>query len=748
MAAPPPGWLNTNDTLAARVARTTNPTPARQVGPAGDSPAAEFEYDHTIDGLRGIPLTDLACVDAAMAAKFDEFGITSVYHLLTHVPLRYIDRSQVTPINQMRVGEVVTGIGIARSVGRIANPGKQPFVAIEVDDGTGAVSCTFFNQDWRMKSIRHGDEVIIHGTLGARVGNNGRQYLTMTSPMLDRIGSKRARIIPVYPQSAKSGITTWDVHRAAQEAVRRLGPLADPIPDGIGRDLMARVDAYRLIHLPDEPGQEAPARDRLAYDELLRMQLALQMHRIAETDRAGVTHTPTGALTRPLLGKLPFPLTGAQQRALKVIANDLRSPKPMHRLLQGDVGAGKTLVAAMTLLMAVEGGYQGALMAPTEILATQHFDELVRLLDGVSHPDGRPVQVATLTSRVMTRARRAALAGLAEGSIDLVVGTHSLLSDEVVFARLGCAVVDEQHRFGVEQRMAMAHKGSDGCAPDLLVMTATPIPRTAAMTVFGDLDLVVLDELPPGRTPIHTEWQPHTPDPADPDDPAWQPIKAAVAAGRQAYVVCPLVEDSEKKAAASATATRDALDAGALHGLRIGLVHGKLTGDEKTAVMGEFSAGRLDVLVATTVIEVGVNVPNATVIVVLEPKSFGIAQLHQLRGRVGRGSHASMCVLAGEAKNADTERRLSALVATTDGFLLADADLEIRGPGELLGARQHGMTDLRVASLATDRALIGQARDDAAAILARDPRLGRHPVLRHEVKSALGGDAAQFLTAS
>lgn len=737
----PPGWVP--PTLAERVERTKQ---TQQVTAA----PAEFAYDGTIDGLRGIPVTELASVSGDLAEKLGEFGIRSVYDLLMHIPLRYIDRSVTTPIAQMLVGQTYTLIGRVTSVGGINRPsnGRPMRISqLDVADATGKVSLSFFNSLWREKAFHVDDEVIVQGLLTDWTSARGVQYLRMTSPLMDRTGSSTARILPIYPQSAKSDITTWQIHRAAQEAVRRLGALQDPLPTADHRGLMGRADAYRLVHAPDEAGQESRARDRLAYDELVRMQLALLLHRQSQSTRPGWEHRPTGKLTAALQARLPYQLTGAQERALEVIDADLRAPRPMHRLLQGDVGSGKTLTALLTLLRAVESGTQTALMAPTEILATQHYEEIAGLCAGLSRPDGKPVRVEAITSRVKTKARRAVLAGLAEGDVDILVGTHALLGDDVQFARLGCVVVDEQHRFGVEQRASLAEKGN-GRVPDMLVMTATPIPRTAAMTVFGDLDIVWLDELPPGRTPIHTEWVEELPDNSDPHDPVWRQVRDAVAAGRQCYVVCPLVEDSETRAAASATATLDALAEGALAGLHLGLVHGKLKGDEKTAVMEAFSEGGIDVLIATTVIEVGVNNPNASIIVILEPKSFGIAQLHQLRGRVGRGRHASVCILAGESSNEDTTRRIEGVVGTTDGARLSEIDLEIRGPGQILGSRQSGLSDLRVASLATDQAILGAAREDARSILGTDPGLRAHPVLRHEVVDALGADAEKFLTAS
>jgi ATP-dependent DNA helicase RecG len=424
----------------------------------------------------------------------------------------------------------------------------------------------------------------------------------------------------------------------------------------------------------------------------------------------------------------------------------------MHRLLQGDVGAGKTVVAVTALLAAVQGGYQAALMAPTEVLAEQHFAGVSRLLAGLEVPAAetslfadRPLRVELLTNRVTGKERKRVLGGLADGGVDLVIGTHALIQEAVDFHRLGVVVVDEQHRFGVEQRAALRDKAG-ATVPDVLVMTATPIPRTAAMTVYGDLDVSVLDELPPGRTPIVTRWA---------DGPlleaeAWAEVRAEVAAGRQAYVVCPLIEESEKLEVASAEETFARLQADELAGLRLGLLHGRMAAADKDATMDAFRTGALDVLVATTVIEVGVDVPNATVMVILDADRFGIAQLHQLRGRVGRGAHGSRCwlVTTPSEERGAANPRLEALVASTDGFELAEIDLDLRGAGTLMSTAQKGRSDLRLASLRRDRELVRLARAAAFEIVDADPRLDDHPALLDELHLLLTEEDTEFLTRS
>jgi ATP-dependent DNA helicase RecG len=467
--------------------------------------------------------------------------------------------------------------------------------------------------------------------------------------------------------------------------------------------------------------------------------------RAIEREAKGLRHDVDGPLVPRFHAGLPFPLTGAQQRAIAEIAKDLAGPHPMHRLLQGDVGSGKTVVAVTALLVAVQGGHPGALMAPTEVLAEQHFlsvkqmlDGLVVADDGASLFDERPLRVELLTNRTTASERTKLLAGLAAGEVDILLGTHALLTDVVEFQSLGVIVIDEQHRFGVEQRAALRGKGDD---PDVLVMTATPIPRTAAMTVYGDLDMTVLDELPPGRTPIETTW---ARGPLE-ESAAWTKVRTEVEAGHQAYVVCPLIDESEKIEARSAEEEFERLQADELSGLRLGVLHGRVPSKEKEATMRAFRDGELDVLVATTVIEVGVDVPNATVMVIEDADRFGIAQLHQLRGRVGRGAAVSYCYLLGEGSTPDGEARLSALERTSDGFELAEVDLELRGEGTILGTRQKGRSDLKLASLRRDKDLVRLARDTAFEITESDPMLKQHSLLAEEVRDLLEPDEAEFL---
>ncbi|MFZ8902262.1 MAG: ATP-dependent DNA helicase RecG, partial [Ilumatobacteraceae bacterium] len=548
----------------------------------------------------------------------------------------------------------------------------------------------------------------------------------------------------------------WVVRRAIEETLSRSRPrgIADPVPESLRREysLVSRSEALEGIHLPETFAAKEMARRRLAFDELLRVQLVLVMRKRAiERESTGVEHVVGGPLVRRFLEQLPYSLTGAQRRVIGEIDVDLGSPTPMHRLLQGDVGAGKTLVAVTAMLTAVDGGHQGALMAPTEVLAEQHAAGVSTLLDGLLVPDPenlfgeRPVRVELLTNSVTGERRRNVLAGLADGEVDLVIGTHALIQEAVEFHSLGVVVVDEQHRFGVEQRAALRDKGDRGAVPDVLVMTATPIPRTAAMTVYGDLDVSILDEKPPGRTPILTRHAVAGVDEAQ----VWDDVRAQIGQGRQAYVVCPLIEESEKLEVASAEETLARLESGELSGLRLGLLHGRMSSADKDVMMGRFRDGQVDVLVATTVIEVGVDVPNATVMVVLDADRFGIAQLHQLRGRVGRGSHESICWLVTSADDdalvAEVNPRIEALVESDDGFLLAEVDLELRGEGTLMNKEQKGRSDLRLASLRRDRELVEMARSAAQSIVDADEFLEGNPELRDEIELFLSPEDEEFL---
>jgi ATP-dependent DNA helicase RecG len=711
--------------------------------PTGDPPL-------TLADLREIPLERLKGVGPALEARLADMELRTVLDLLQHYPRRWIDRTKKTDIAALAVGEEATVFAEVRTIhGRRTRQGRALVEAV-VHDGTSMLTITFFNQGWREKQLSVGTEASFFGKLDVYRGK--RQ---MTNPVVDVVGragvadEKTGVIVPVYPQSGKAEVFTWQLRAMVSDALAKCKArgFADPLDETLldRGDLLDRSTALRAIHRPESMAELGAAKRRLIFDEFLRMQVGLVARKRAfEAEESGIRHRVDGPLVEAFIAGLPFLLTGDQQRSLDEILHDLAGPAPMHRLLQGDVGSGKTVVALAALLVAVQGGYQGAFMAPTEVLAEQHFLGSLQMLDGLTVPaEGslladRPVGVALLTNRTTAAERRRIAAGLEAGEIDILVGTHALLYGDARFSRLGLAVVDEQHRFGVEQRALLRGKGDQ---PDVLVMTATPIPRTAAMLIYGDLDKSELRELPPGRTPIETTLVDPTP---LAQAAAWDALRTEVAAGHQAYVVCPLVEDKGKVEAKAATAEYERLQAEELHDLRVGLLHGQMPSKEKEPVMRAFRAGELDVLVATTVIEVGVDVANATVMVVEDADRFGLSQLHQLRGRVGRGRDRSYCFLFADPTTEDGELRLAAMAESTDGFALAEKDLEIRGSGEVFGERQSGFSDLKLGRIPRDEAIVIEARGVAEEILDDDPELGAHAQLRDEVHDLLG-DAVDFL---
>jgi len=707
--------------------------------------------DHgiTLRELDGHPVTVLNGVGEARARSLAAVEVRSVLDLLGYYPRRYLDRSREATVDRLTPGEEGMVLVRVEAVTSRRTRNGRSLVEVRVADDTGGLRLAFFNQPWRLKQLTEGREAVVFGKADSFRGD-----LQMTNPVVDLVGDRTGRIVAVYPQSEAAGLQSWDVDGFVGEALRRVGKvrgLSDPVPVGVldRYRMVGRSDAYRSIHRPESMQEMVEARRRLVFDELLRIQLALvQRKRDLERTSVGIVHdTATTVLLEGFRAGLGFPFTDAQDRVVAQILEDLARPAPMHRLLQGDVGSGKTVVAVSALLAAVQGGYQGALMAPTEVLAEQHHLGVAEMLDGITVDDPatllgqRPLKVELLTNRTTTTERRRIGTELVGGGIDVLIGTHALIQEGVRFGSLGMVVIDEQHRFGVEQRAALREKNDDGTVPDVLVMTATPIPRTAAMTVYGDLDVSVLDEMPPGRNPIATSWH-------EDDADVWSVVRGEVEAGRQAYVVCPLIEESENLEVRSAEEAFTSLSDGELAGLRVGLLHGRVGRSEKDKTMRLFRSGALDVLVATTVIEVGVDVPNATVMVVLDAARFGIAQLHQLRGRVGRGEHASHCLLVGKAPTPESEERLRAVVRTTDGFELAEVDLDLRGEGTIMGERQKGRNDLRLASLRRDREWVEAAREEALRLVDSGGGLADHPELADEVTLFLGDDESGYLLKS
>ncbi|MFM7950770.1 MAG: ATP-dependent DNA helicase RecG [Acidimicrobiaceae bacterium] len=706
-----------------------------------------------------ITLRDLAAIDVEVLkgvgekrkAARAEYGINSVLELLMNYPRKWVDRTNEARVSDLVAGQEALVIVEVRKVSKFTTKNRKTIVNVQVGDESGRLTAVFFNQPWRDRQLKAGLQVAMFGKPDLYRG-----VLQMSNPLVDLIGDRTGRIVPIYPQSEKVQVSTWELATWVENALERCRErgISDPLPKDLRErlELADRTSALWSIHFPDSMVAKQNARRRLAFDELLRVQVVLVGRKRAfELDNTGIRHKVAGKLQRRFIAALPFAITNAQQRVINEIDNDLAAPHPMHRLLQGDVGSGKTVVAVSAMLAAVQGRHQGALMAPTEVLAEQHFAGVKKLLEGLLVPDennlfgDRQLRVELLTSRITSERRRELLRDLANGGIDILIGTHALIQEGVEFASLGVVVIDEQHRFGVEQRAALRNKGSKTAnrvlnSPDVLVMTATPIPRTAAMTVYGDLDVSVLDEMPPGRTPIKTTWVAGEKSEAK----MWADIREAISQGQQAFVVCPLIEESDKLQVASAEDTFKLLAKTELKGLKLGLLHGRMSSSEKDETMNEFRDRKLDVLVATTVIEVGVDVPNATCMVVLDADRFGIAQLHQLRGRVGRGVIASRCWLVTSDPEVSSPR-VDALVESTDGFYLAEVDLELRGEGTIMNTAQKGRSDLKLASLRRDRDLIELARTAATELIVSDPTLRSHKEIRDEIDLLLTPDEEEFL---
>ena len=683
-------------------------------------------------------------------------GVSTVADLLLLAPRKYLDRSRTEPIAQAPVGEEVTLIVRVVSSGTRRPRRNLVIVEARLTDGTATFKAVWFNQLFRERQLEVGAEVAISGKLERFRGN-----LQMSNPAVDILDSPKeslrtGRVVPIHPQMGK--VKAGHIRRWIHNALGVAGGISEVVPAEIlhRQGVVGRDEAFTNIHFPPTPEDAAIARRRLVFDEFFRLELALALQKRKQMAEArGTAHQIEGELVSRFVSGLPYDLTASQHKVLAEINADLASAHPMHRLLQGEVGSGKTVVAVATLLVAIQGGWQGAVMAPTEVLAEQHFLAIRALLEmaglsPVEEGDGarrgmanlfttdKPqVRMVVLTSS-QARAnydpgasRTEIIEAIATGRVDLVVGTHSLIQEGVDFARLAVAVIDEQHRFGVGQRVLLKEKATES-DPDLLIMTATPIPRTLSMTLYGDLDVSIIAEMPPGRSPVKTialGWASQ--------QRAWDLVEREVKEGRQAFVVCPLVEDSPKIEVTSATSEFERLQA-IVTDLRLGLIHGQLHSRDKEAVMAAFRAGEIDVLVSTTVIEVGIDVPNATVMVIEDADRFGLSQLHQLRGRVGRGAHQGTCVLIADPTTEEGETRLSAMVATNDGFRLAEEDLRLRGQGTMFGARQSGIADLRLADLLADFDQLVAARTEAFALVDRDSDLSSHPDLREEVRVMLG----------
>ncbi len=659
------------------------------------------------------------------AKSLAKLNIFTLRDLISYFPRAYDDRRAARRIADLQDGETACVEAMIASTPTLHRIRKgMELVKVRVVDESGALDIVFFNQVYMRDNLRAGDTYTFFG----KAEGEGRRK-SMANPIVEKEGSRTVtgRIVPVYPLTA--GVTQNFLVKSMEQglaACRDLLP--DVLPDEVRRahNLSHISYAYEKIHFPEHEEELNIARRRLVFEELFLLAIALKKLRTRREDLSCPPYKHTDLAE--FYSTLPFSLTGAQQRAVNEVLADFRAGRPMNRLVQGDVGSGKTMVAAAAMVCAVRNGHQAALMAPTEILAEQHYRGLAPLLEKLN------ISCALLTGGMPVRERRRVLAGLADGSIRVAIGTHALISEDVAYENLGLVVTDEQHRFGVAQRAALSAKGTD---PHLLVMSATPIPRTLALIIYGDLDVSVIDELPPGRQKIDTfsvtgAYR----------ERIYAFLRKEIAAGRQAYIICSMVEQSEETDdRAAVTAYAKHLQEHIFPDLRIAFIHGRMKSKEKDAVMTAFATGDTDILVSTTVVEVGVDVPNSTVMVVEDADRFGLSQLHQLRGRVGRGQHKSYCILISDNKNEDTRQRLKVMAKTSDGFKIAEEDLKLRGPGDFFGQRQHGLPALKVADLSCDMALLKEAQAAAHKLLRHDPELKHHRATAERIEELLAANA-------
>jgi len=689
----------------------------------------------TLADLRARPVTELPGVGPRIEAALGDLGVSSLADMISHYPSRHEDLSNVKRISDLRVGERATVVGTVVTTRPVGKPvrGRSPGFSAQLYDGTGYLPVTVWGRGWLLNQLLPEVRVVVSGEVQSRYGIQlvARSIELVDDPSAGADeGPHAGRFVPVYPvnKNIQARRMRTLIHRALDEA----GRVLDPLPAGllVRHALPNLHDAIHEVHFPTDLSGLKAAMRRLVFHELFLIQTGLAARK-ARLDRTevGSRHPGDGSLLNPFLKGLSFGLTAAQERVIAEVLEDMRLEKPMRRLLQGDVGSGKTVVAVAALLTAVEAGGQGAIMAPTEVLAEQHYLSMSAALAGL------PIEVVLLTGSQTVAERRAALDKIEGGEAHVVIGTHALIQRGVEFRDLSLVVVDEQHRFGVGQRTVFREKGT---TPDTLVMTATPIPRTLSLTLYGDLEVSVIDELPPGRKPVETRIV----DPAERAG-AYEEVRRELEVGRQAYVICPLVEESEAlEDVRAAEELREELAEEVFPDRRVGLLHGRMRAQEKREVMASFRAGEIEVLVATVVVEVGVDVENASAIVIEGAERFGLSQLHQLRGRVCRGRHPPKCFLVGDPKTDDSARRLEALAEHQDGFRLSEVDLAIRGEGTLFGSRQSGMPDLKVAKLLRDIDVLVEARREAFALVAGDPtlKLPDHRPLRREIRELLGSN--------
>jgi len=723
-----------------------NPKPASQPPKTKTKPKKPVKHTAKVKKVTSaetpkgldLPVTAVRGISTALAGKFGKMGVNTVRDLLYFFPHRHLDYSQLKSISELAEGEEQTIIANVWQA-QVTRPGGRRSTEAIVGDDTGNIRVIWFNQPYLASKLTTNTRIILSGKVSLFKGRH-----VLQSPEWELVEgfdyTHTARLVPVY--SLTQGLRPRQVRKIMKEFVDLW---AEQVEDFLPSDLRERLGLLELpqaigqAHYPEDEATKDKARRRLAFDELFILQLGvMNKKRDWQESRPGSPFTIPKESVGTFINSFSFTLTAAQQKALGEILADLEKPLPMSRLLQGDVGSGKTVVATAALLVAAANDHQGAFMAPTEILAEQHFATLGELFSRVGNEEGegnlrsytgllsRPLTVALLIGDIKPAEKRRLHSMIAEGEVDIAIGTHALVQKDVDFAKLGLVIVDEQHRFGVEQRSALRSKGFN---PHMLVMTATPIPRTLALTLYGDLDLSVIDELPPGRQTIRTRW-------LKPEqlESAYAFIRKQVGEGYQAFVICPLIEESEAIIAQAAVAEYERLSQDVFRELQLGLLHGRLSGAEKDRVMASFRTGELDILVSTPVIEVGIDIPNATVMMVESADRFGLSQLHQFRGRVGRGEASSYCILLAENPSEIGQERLDIIENTQDGFKLAEEDLKLRGPGEFFGTRQSGMPDLRMARI-SDVALLELARKEAIDIFEKDPVLKReeHRLLSREV---------------
>jgi len=681
--------------------------------------AARYTLETEVQYVKG--------VGTKLAQVLSKLNIYTLGDLLFHLPRRYEDRRQFRKIAHARAGEAITVSGKLVTVDNV-KVRNLTLTKAYLDDGSGVLELVWYNQPYMKDTLNklRNSQIVAYGIV-----KESPYGLQMETPEWEDLPDGADpdsllsvnRIVPIYPLT--EGIRQKRMRQIIWNAVQYAHLAPEILPRSVRErlGLMPIQQALQQIHFPDDEQMIEPARQRLVFEEFFLMQLGVGLQRLRTRQERGIAMRIDADRLNEMLHRIvPFELTNAQKRVIHEIWNDMAQPHPMNRLLQGDVGSGKTIVAAAAILAAVDNQYQAAIMAPTEILAEQHYITLHRLFQPLG------ISVELLVGRLSNKQRQQARERIATGRGMVAVGTHALIQEGVSFARLGLAIVDEQHRFGVLQRAALRDKG---IMPHVLVMTATPIPRTLTLTLYGELDVSVIDELPPGRKPVRTYWK-------TPEErlKVYAGVRKLVEQGRQAYVICPLIDESDKLQVRAAEQMAEHLQKDVFPDLRVGLLHGRMKPAEKEAVMEAFRAGELDILVSTTVIEVGVDVPNAAVIVIEDADRFGLAQLHQLRGRVGRSEHQSYCVLIADPKSEEGQRRMEIMTRTDNGFLIAEEDLRIRGPGEIYGTRQSGMPSFRVADLVKDMRLLEVARQEAFRLLERDPELARpeHTALREAVE--------------